>query len=59
METKKFKVSLTEYPKEFHIVAKTEAEAIEKAKNIVSFSVYESKAEVVEEFTKKVEGHKW
>ncbi len=48
-QTNKYKVSLTRYPEEFEIEADTKEEAIKQAKEKVSFSVWESEAEIIEE----------
>ena len=45
---KKFKVTLTKYPVEMIIDAKTEEDAIRDAKSKVDFSIWESSAELID-----------
>ena len=42
---KKWKVGLTRYPEDFWVEAETKEEAIEKAKDKVDWSVWESECE--------------
>ena len=44
MATKKYHVELFKYPEEFDIEAESKEEAIRKAKQKVSFGIWESKA---------------
>jgi trimethylamine:corrinoid methyltransferase-like protein len=45
---KKYEVELTKYPQKFTVMAKNKEEALDKAKNKVNWSVWESNVEEVD-----------